>query len=128
MVERSDWMAASLPLERAVFKDASTTAERIPIMAMTTSNSISVKPRERLLYIIYCMRLISLLYAPQASRGTRGVDSVLDGACEVIDRYQHGREQDSDTKAEEDNHNGLNKADERVNGVGHFAAIELGER
>jgi hypothetical protein len=41
---RSCRRRASRPFLRAVFIDASTTDERIPMMAMTTSNSIKVKP------------------------------------------------------------------------------------
>jgi hypothetical protein len=38
---------AFLALLLAVLRDASTTADKIPIMATTTSNSISVNPRFR---------------------------------------------------------------------------------
>jgi hypothetical protein len=35
-----------------VFKDASTTDERIPIIAMTTRSSMSVKPRLVVVFIV----------------------------------------------------------------------------
>ena len=75
MVARLVWIAASLALFLAVFRDASTTDERIPIMAITTSNSMRVKPRERFLCMMYCIGLTDSLYAFLGLKRSTGVDS-----------------------------------------------------
>src|SRR3990167_5722709 len=50
----SEIRRASRPFCRAVFKDARTTDDKIPIIAMTTKSSISVKPLF-LLFIFYLL-------------------------------------------------------------------------
>ena len=57
MFLRLDLIAAIVPLVRAVFREAKTTEARTPMIAITTSNSIRVKP------------LIKLLFHPPPARG-----------------------------------------------------------
>ncbi len=47
-------MLASAPRLRAVLSEANTTDERIPMIAITTSNSIKVKPRFVFIVISFC--------------------------------------------------------------------------
>jgi hypothetical protein len=44
MFARLDLIAASVPFDRADVREANTTEDKIPIMAITTKSSISVKP------------------------------------------------------------------------------------
>ena len=57
-----------------------------------------------------------------------GVDSPLYRGGEVIDREEDGRHESTDAEAEEDYHNRLDERDECVDGIGHFAGVELRQR
>jgi len=59
--ESCDFVLASLPLPRAEFKEASTTDERIPMMAITTRSSMRVKPRDFLLLVISIFKSFIIL-------------------------------------------------------------------
>jgi hypothetical protein len=51
MFASSDWIAAAVPRDLAVVRDANTTDERIPMMAITTKSSMRVKPLEEFFMI-----------------------------------------------------------------------------
>ncbi len=52
----------------------------------------------------------------------------LNSRRDVIDGDKYGCKEHTDTKAEEHNHEGLNKVDERVDCIRHLAIIEFGKR
>ena len=75
MPESVDFVLASLPLLRAVLNDASTTDDRMPMMAMTTSNSMRVKPRRDACECFFIFKV----YQP-----------LINTASNVVNRHKHG--------------------------------------
>src|SRR3989344_2206852 len=70
---RSETRRASRALARALLSEASTTEERRPMMAMTTSSSMRVKPFDEFMRRdIFCMLLILLINNFYPTRGSGG--------------------------------------------------------
>ena len=48
----------------------------------------------------------------------------LETACQIVNRHQNGGQEYADADAEENNHNRLDEANDRVNSSNNFALIE----
>ena len=51
---------------------------------------------------------------PHTNMGTQRNQDLRDGTGEIVDRDENGGEKDTDAKAEEDDHERLNKVDECI--------------